>query len=157
MTTRGCFKDRDGLTAGQPHHTRPLPAATGLGPNGRTRNPSIPDERWLADTPRPGGTSSSSPSAPRNGGPWTPICEEIFEKAGMSLEDVANKVRLKGHEGPHTEAYHRAVVGRLQDAVSRCKTPEVCRTELLKELAKIANDLLTPGSKLRNRIVKAGD
>ena len=31
-----------------------------------------------------------------SGGPWTPQCEEIFENAGMSLEDVANKVRLKG-------------------------------------------------------------
>ncbi|RKH02781.1 AHH domain-containing protein [Corallococcus carmarthensis] len=101
-------------------------------------------------------TNKNATSA-ATGGPWTPICEEIFEKAGMSLEDVANKVRLKGHEGPHTEAYHREVVGRLQDAVSLCKTPETCRAELLKELAKIANELLTPGSKLRSQIVKAGD
>lgn len=89
-----------------------------------------------------------------SGGPWTPICEEIFEKAGMSLEDVANKVRLKGHEGPHPELYHQKVVGRLQDAVSACKTTEACRVRLMNELAKIANDLLTPGSELRNYIVK---
>jgi hypothetical protein len=92
-----------------------------------------------------------------SGGPWTPLCEEIFEKAGMSLEDVANKVRLKGHEGPHPELYHKAVVGRLQDAVNLCKTTEACRVELMKELAKIANELLTPGSKLRSYIVKAGE
>ncbi|WP_224373052.1 AHH domain-containing protein [Hyalangium versicolor] len=101
-------------------------------------------------------TNKNSISA-ATGGPWTPICEDIFRKAGMSLEDVANQVRLKGHEGPHTAAYHKAVVGRLQDAVSRCKTPETCRPELLKELAKIANELLTPGSRLRRLIVKAGD
>ena len=101
-------------------------------------------------------TNKNATSA-ATGGPWTPICEEIFEKAGMSLEDVANKVRLKGHGGPHSAAYHREVVGRLQDAVSLCKTPETCRAELLKELAKIANELLTPGSKLRRQIVKAGE
>jgi len=89
-----------------------------------------------------------------SGGPWTPQCEEIFEKAGMSLEDVANKVRLKGHEGPHPELYHREVVERLGRAVKPCKTAETCRVRLVNELAKIANELLTPGSKLRSYIVK---
>ncbi|MBZ4421580.1 AHH domain-containing protein [Myxococcus sp. RHSTA-1-4] len=92
-----------------------------------------------------------------SGGPWTPICEEIFEKAGMSLEDVANKVRLKGHEGPHPERYHQAVTGRLREAVQRCKTTEDCRAELVNELARIASELLTPGSRLRSYIVKMGD
>lgn len=89
-----------------------------------------------------------------SGGPWTPACEEIFEKAGMTLEDAANKVRLKGHEGPHPELYHSQVVNRLQVAVSQCRTPEACRAKLLNELAKIANELLTPGSDLRSYIVK---
>jgi hypothetical protein len=72
----------------------------------------------------------------------------------MSLEDVANKVRLKGHEGPHPELYHREVVERLGRAVKPCKTAETCRVRLVNELAKIANELLTPGSKLRSYIVK---
>jgi len=72
----------------------------------------------------------------------------------MSLEDVANKVRLKGHEGPHPEQYHRKVVSRLQDAVNSCKTTDACRVRLINELARIANDLLTPGSELRSHIVK---
>ena len=72
----------------------------------------------------------------------------------MSLEDAANKVRLKGHEGPHPELYHRAVVRRLELSVSRCRTTETCRASLMKELAKIANELLTPGSDLRRLIVK---
>ncbi len=88
------------------------------------------------------------------GGPWTPRCEEIFKKAGMSLEDVANKVRLKGHEGPHPELYHREVVRRLNRSVARCQTPETCRASLTKELARISNELLTQGSDLRSFIVK---
>jgi hypothetical protein len=92
-----------------------------------------------------------------SGGPWTPICEEIFERAGMSLEDVANKVRLKGHEGPHPELYHQEVVRRLQLAVQACKSTEACRVGLINELAKIVNELLTPGSELRSYIVKVGE
>ncbi|MFP2932203.1 AHH domain-containing protein [Pyxidicoccus sp. 3LG] len=100
--------------------------------------------------------TNKNPVSAASGGPWTPICEEIFEKAGMSLEDVANKVRLNGHEGPHPELYHQQVVGRLQRAVTTCRSTETCRVKLLNELAKIANELLTPGSELRSYIVKAG-
>jgi len=89
-----------------------------------------------------------------SGGPWTPECERIFKKAGMSLEDAANKVRLKGHEGPHPELYHREVMQRLDRSVSRCRTIETCRANLTEELARIANELMTPGSKLRRFIVK---
>ena len=89
-----------------------------------------------------------------SGGPWTPLCEKIFKKAGLTLEDVANKVRLNGHEGPHPELYHAAVAERLKVAVSACRTTETCRVKLVNELAKIANELLTPGSVLRSYIVK---
>jgi hypothetical protein len=98
--------------------------------------------------------TNKNPTSDVTGGPWTPQCLKIFEKAGMSLEDAANKVRLKGHEGPHPELYHRAVVRRLELSVSRCRTTETCRAGLMKELAKIANELLTPGSDLRSFIVK---
>ncbi|MDC0710546.1 AHH domain-containing protein [Stigmatella sp. ncwal1] len=89
-----------------------------------------------------------------SGGPWTPLCERIFNKAGMSLEDAANKVRLNGHEGPHPERYHKDVVDRLERAVEHCRTTETCRAKLMRELAKIADELLTPGSPLRSFIVK---
>ncbi|WP_163783016.1 AHH domain-containing protein [Myxococcus vastator] len=98
--------------------------------------------------------TNKNPIADTTGGPWTPVCEEIFEKAGMTLEDVANKVRLKGHEGPHPEFYHNQVVTRLQTAVRACRTIETCRAKLLNELAKIADELLTPGTELRGFIVK---
>ncbi|MBN8229408.1 AHH domain-containing protein [Corallococcus macrosporus] len=88
------------------------------------------------------------------GGPWTPRCEDVFKKAGMTLEDASNKVHLNGHEGPHPEQYHNAVMVRLERAVARCRTTETCRASLMEELARIANELLTPGSSLRSLIVK---
>ncbi|GEL68469.1 AHH domain-containing protein [Myxococcus virescens] len=98
--------------------------------------------------------TNKSPISDATGGPWTPECERIFKKAGMTLEDAANKVRLNGHEGPHPEFYHNQVMTRLERSVTRCRTTESCRASLLKELAKIADELLTPGSELRSFIVK---
>ncbi|WP_438359001.1 AHH domain-containing protein [Corallococcus carmarthensis] len=98
-------------------------------------------------------TNKNSISA-ATGGPWTPRCEDVFRKAGMTLEDAANKVRLDGHEGPHPGQYHEKVVLRLERAVSRCRSTESCRSSLMTELAKIANELLTQGSDLRGLIVK---
>jgi hypothetical protein len=98
-------------------------------------------------------TNKNTKSA-ASGGPWTPRCEKVFKKAGMTLEDAANKVRLNGHEGPHPERYHKEVVERLERSVERCRTTETCRASLMKELARIANELLTQGSDLRSFIVK---
>ncbi|AKJ07744.1 HNH/ENDO VII superfamily nuclease [Archangium gephyra] len=82
------------------------------------------------------------------GGPWTPRFELIFAKAGMSLEDDANKVYLLKHAGPHSEAYHTEVFTRLRDAVQTCSNKVACRIELTKELNKIADQVCTPGSRL---------
>ncbi|WAM23340.1 AHH domain-containing protein [Myxococcus sp. NMCA1] len=98
--------------------------------------------------------TNKNPIADTTGGPWTPRCEEVFKKAGMTLEDAANKVRLNGHEGPHPEFYHNEVLQRLNRSVARCRTTESCRASLMKALAKIADELLTPGSELRSFIVK---
>ncbi|MCY1001429.1 AHH domain-containing protein [Myxococcus sp. MISCRS1] len=98
--------------------------------------------------------TNKNPISDATGGPWTPRCEKVFQKAGMTLEDVANKVRLQGHEGPHPERYHTEVVQRLERSVALCRTTERCRVSLMKELARIANELLTPGSDLRSFIVK---
>ncbi|RKH06769.1 AHH domain-containing protein [Corallococcus carmarthensis] len=87
-----------------------------------------------------------------SGGPWTPLCEEVFSRAGLSLEDVANKVRLRGHQGPHPHEYHEAVLRRLNDALGKCRNKDTCRERLVEELAKIADDLLTPDSELRRLI-----
>ncbi|MFE8602728.1 AHH domain-containing protein [Archangium violaceum] len=82
------------------------------------------------------------------GGPWTPRFELIFAKAGMSLEDAANKVYLLKHAGPHSEAYHTEVFARLSEAVQTCSTKDACRIALKEELNKIADQVCTPGSRL---------
>ncbi|HYO52253.1 AHH domain-containing protein [Archangium sp.] len=82
------------------------------------------------------------------GGPWTPRFEIIFAKAGMSLEDAANKVYLLKHAGPHSEAYHTEIFERLSGAVRKCSNKEACRVALTRELNKIADEVCTPGSRL---------
>ncbi len=92
-------------------------------------------------------TNKNSISALR-GGPWTPLFEIIFAKAGMSLEDAANKVYLLNHAGPHPEAYHREVFERLSEAVQTCSGKDACRIALTRELNKIADEVCTPGTRL---------
>jgi hypothetical protein len=82
------------------------------------------------------------------GGPWTPRFELIFAKAGMSLEDAANKVYLLKHAGPHSEAYHTEVFARLSEAVQTCSNKDACRSALTRGLNKLADEVCTPGSKL---------
>ncbi len=50
-------------------------------------------------------TNKNSVSSVR-GGPWTPRFERIFKRAGITLQNAVNKVRVWGHKGPHPEAYH---------------------------------------------------
>ncbi|HEX5748056.1 MAG TPA: AHH domain-containing protein [Archangium sp.] len=82
------------------------------------------------------------------GGPWTPRFEDLFEMAGMSLDAKENRVYLKGHKGPHSEAYHQEVYRRLEAVLSQCRTPKQCRSILVDELKKIADDVCTPGTLL---------
>jgi hypothetical protein len=83
-----------------------------------------------------------------HGGPWTPLFEKIFAKAGMSLEAKENLVYLQGHKGPHPERYHTEVLRRLRDATEGCKTQVECRSRLVEQLDKIAGEVCTPGSSL---------
>ncbi|QAT85996.1 putative lipoprotein [Corallococcus coralloides] len=89
-----------------------------------------------------------------NGGPWTPLFEEVFSRARMSLDDIANKVRIRGHRGPHPRQYHEEIYNRIDGATKGCREPAQCRAELVKELARIARDILTEGTKLRKLITK---
>lgn len=73
----------------------------------------------------------------------------------MSLDDAANKVRIKGHEEPHPAEYHREVLRRIDQATQRCRGPAECRAALIEELAKIAQDLITEGTRLRKIITKS--
>jgi hypothetical protein len=94
------------------------------------------------------------PDATHSGGPWTPVFEKIFKRAGMSLNDPANKVRVQGHKGPHPEEYHREVFRRLDRATSTCRTMEQCRASLVKELRLLAEEISTPGARLNKLVTR---
>ena len=83
-----------------------------------------------------------------NGGPWTPLFEELFSRAGMSLDDPANIVYLREHKGPHPEEYHREILNRIDGALGSCRTLAECRARLVRALDEIAGDVCRPGSKL---------
>jgi hypothetical protein len=82
-----------------------------------------------------------------SGGPWTPRFEKLFKKAGMTLEDAANKVAIPGHKGRHPEGYHQEVFDRLSNA-TKGLSGDAYSNALRKELDAIRKDALTPGSKI---------
>jgi hypothetical protein len=90
-----------------------------------------------------------------SGGPWTPLFQEVFERAGMSLNDAANKVRIRGHQGPHPRQYHEEVLRRIDQATLGCRGASQCRAALVDELSKIAHELVTEGTRLRKLITKS--
>jgi len=89
------------------------------------------------------------------GGPWSPQFREIFEKAGMSLEDPENVVDIAGHGGPHSAAYHQEVMRRLSEATEACQGVDSCREALVSALRSIARELVTPGSELNKLLTKS--
>ena len=98
-------------------------------------------------------TDKNEASAAR-GGPWTPLFQRIFAKAGMDLNDPANLVYLAGHQGPHPEAYHQEVYRTLLNAVARCRSVPECRSKLVTALEGLARDVCTPGSRLHQLATK---
>lgn len=82
------------------------------------------------------------------GGPWTPIFTDLFAKAGMTLNDPANKVKVKGHRGPHPKPYHEEVQRRLALATAQCRSVDQCRDSLTRALQRLALECATPGTRL---------
>ncbi|HEY0094082.1 MAG TPA: AHH domain-containing protein [Archangium sp.] len=80
------------------------------------------------------------------GGPWTQRFKQIFDKAGMSMEDPVNKVQLPGHKGPHPQTYHAEVYERLSRATAACQNTQQCRAALVDELRKLARELTNADS-----------
>jgi len=87
-----------------------------------------------------------------SGGPWTPRFRKIFARAGMTLEDPANKLPLPGHYGPHPRRYHEIVHDALDDATVACRSVVDCRAALTDALRRLAKQIATPGTEL-NRLV----
>ncbi|HEX8441126.1 AHH domain-containing protein, partial [Archangium sp.] len=98
-------------------------------------------------------TNKNDTSSAR-GGPWTPLFGQLFAKAGMTLDDPANRVYLKGHRGPHPEEYHAAVHDRLQVALRDCTTVALCGNKLREALAELTDKLCTPNSYLNRLLTK---
>ncbi|HEX8699338.1 MAG TPA: AHH domain-containing protein, partial [Myxococcaceae bacterium] len=92
--------------------------------------------------------------ATHSGGPWTPRFQEIFDKAGMSLNDPANKVRVKGHIGPHPQEYHEEVYRRLNSATLRCRSMQQCQEALIRQLQKLAQEITKEGSELNKLVTR---
>ena len=88
----------------------------------------------------------------KNAGPWSPQFQEIFDKAGMTLDDPANIVHVKGHKGPHPQEYHERIFRRLSNSVRDCRTMEQCRADLTAELGRLGKEIATPGTTL-NKLV----
>jgi hypothetical protein len=94
-------------------------------------------------------------SATHSGGPWTPRFKDLFERADMSLNDPANKVRVNGHKGPHPEEYHQEVFDRLSEAMQGCRNTQQCAEALKGALQKLGRLITTPGTRL-NKLVTEG-
>lgn len=93
--------------------------------------------------------------ATHSGGPWTPKLQKLFDRAGMSLDDPANRVRVPGHKGPHPREYHEEVYSILDQATTRCGTIEYCRAALTKALRRLAREIVTPDTRLHKWVTRA--
>ncbi len=87
-----------------------------------------------------------------SGGPWTPRFEDIFKRAGMNLEASENRVYLKGHKGPHPEAYHEEIYKALSTAIRTCSSASHCRSKLMEALKELAQEVCTPGARLHRLV-----
>ncbi|KFE67760.1 AHH domain-containing protein [Hyalangium minutum] len=88
------------------------------------------------------------------GGPWTPRFQEIFAKAGMSMDDPANKMPLQGHYGPHPQRYHEIVYEELRRATLTCRSIRDCQAKLREALKELAKELATPGTELNQLVTQ---
>ncbi len=71
----------------------------------------------------------------------------------MTLDDVANRVRVPGHGGPHPNAYHTEVFDRLSRATEGLSGPSYSGA-FRAELDAIRTEAGTAGSALNRLIVR---
>jgi hypothetical protein len=72
---------------------------------------------------------------------YTEAFERIFKKAGMTLDDAANKVDLPGHAGRHSPKYHEYVLSRLRGATEGLSGTDAA-TALRAQLGTLRQELL---------------
>jgi A nuclease family of the HNH/ENDO VII superfamily with conserved AHH len=88
------------------------------------------------------------------GGTWSPRFRAIFARAGMTLDDPANKMPLPGHYGPHPERYHEIILKELTEATESCRTVVECRQALTGALRALAKQIATPGTELNQLVTQ---
>lgn len=93
--------------------------------------------------------TTRNPVSSNQGGPWTPRFKPMFEKAGLSMENALNKVRVPGHRGPHPGSYHREVFDRLSGATSGLEGAAYGQA-FRNELKQMGMELQIEGSRLHN-------
>jgi hypothetical protein len=83
-------------------------------------------------------------------GGYTAQVKAIFARAGMTLDDPANKVALPGHgqhplAGPHAQSYHQYILDQLRVATSGLSDQEYAQA-LPAKLGDLRAELLqNPG------------
>jgi RHS repeat-associated protein len=88
------------------------------------------------------------------GGPWTPKFQEMFDKAGMDMQNPLNRVVVEGHRGPHPEAYHKHVYHYLNGRTAGLAGEEYAQA-FRAGLGELRTEIATPGSPL-NKMVTGG-
>ena len=89
----------------------------------------------------------------QRGDPWTPRFEKMFENAGISMQHDLNKVSVIGHKGPHPKEYHLGVWESLKDA-TRGKNGEAYAIAFKSQLANLAKEISTPGTRMNDLVTK---
>jgi hypothetical protein len=90
--------------------------------------------------------------APESSRPWPVRFEELFERAGMDLEDPLNLIYLQEHAQPHSEAYHQEIFDRLQATLEGCGDQETCGDVLRMALRRLKAELCTPDTELSSLV-----
>ncbi|WP_394003239.1 hemagglutinin repeat-containing protein [Luteimonas sp. WGS1318] len=91
--------------------------------------------------------------------PWTREFQHFFDGAGLDINRaMENLVEVPGHRGPHPEAYHQHVYGRL-DQATRGLTPNTSEYNLAVTgtLNRIKSEAVIRGSQINKWLTNPGD
>jgi hypothetical protein len=75
-----------------------------------------------------------------NQGKWADEFAKLFARAGVSMDDAVNKMKLPGHMGRHTNTYHEFVYERLSTAIGNTRGA-TARSALEDALQQIRREL----------------
>ncbi|MCP3136721.1 AHH domain-containing protein [Pyxidicoccus sp. QH1ED-7-1] len=68
---------------------------------------------------------------------------------------IRTVVSIKGHQGPHPQAYHEEVFQRFFEATNRCRSMGQCREALTEALHRLARETATEGSRLNKLVTRS--